>query len=172
MPSLSLDRSPVAEADRVEALDLLRGVAVLLIEHVMRAVMSLAARIIDYREQHGPFRAPRDLLKVSGIGEKKGLPSSGPAVASSRAAESRTDRVTAWCADRPFHPSKCVGPSGTRPRDGLSPNTPQHDAGIRIEPPPSLACAIGSSRAATAAADPPDDPPLVSVRFQGLAVAP
>lgn len=31
----------------------------------------LAERIVEYREQHGPFRTVRDLLKVSGIGEKK-----------------------------------------------------------------------------------------------------
>ena len=31
---------------------------------------TLAQRIIDYREQHGPFATVRDLVKVSGIGEK------------------------------------------------------------------------------------------------------
>lgn len=30
----------------------------------------LAQRIVDYREQHGPFTDPKDLLKVSGIGPK------------------------------------------------------------------------------------------------------
>jgi hypothetical protein len=32
-------------------------------------------------------------------------------------------------------------------------------SGIRIEPPPSLACATGRMRAATAALAPPDEPP-------------
>jgi competence protein ComEA len=32
---------------------------------------TLAQRIIDYREQHGPFRKVEDLLNVSGIGDKK-----------------------------------------------------------------------------------------------------
>jgi len=32
---------------------------------------SLAQRIIDYREKHGPFKTIRDLMKVQGIGEKK-----------------------------------------------------------------------------------------------------
>lgn len=32
---------------------------------------SLAQRIIDYRESHGPFGSPADLLKVPGIGEGK-----------------------------------------------------------------------------------------------------
>lgn len=28
-----------------------------------------AAAIVEYREEHGPFRAPEDLLEVPGIGE-------------------------------------------------------------------------------------------------------
>ncbi|MCL6580970.1 MAG: ComEA family DNA-binding protein [Firmicutes bacterium] len=32
---------------------------------------ALAARIIQYRQEHGPFRTPEELLNVSGIGEKK-----------------------------------------------------------------------------------------------------
>ena len=32
---------------------------------------SLAQRIINYRNQHGSFSATKDLMKVSGIGEKK-----------------------------------------------------------------------------------------------------
>ena len=31
----------------------------------------LAGRIVDYRTEHGPFEAEEDLLKVSGIGERK-----------------------------------------------------------------------------------------------------
>jgi competence protein ComEA len=31
---------------------------------------ALGQRIIDYREQHGPFRTVDDLLNVSGIGDK------------------------------------------------------------------------------------------------------
>jgi competence protein ComEA len=31
----------------------------------------LAQKIVDYREQHGPFRSVQDLMKVSGIGAKK-----------------------------------------------------------------------------------------------------
>ena len=30
---------------------------------------ALAERIIEYREEHGPFEAPEDLLEVKGIGE-------------------------------------------------------------------------------------------------------
>jgi hypothetical protein len=61
---------------------------------------------------------------------------------------------------------------GTRPRLGLSPNTPQWLAGMRIEPPPSLAWATGTMPAATAAAEPPDEPPALWAGFQGLRVAP
>lgn len=32
---------------------------------------ALAERIVEYRTQHGPFRTIRDLMKVTGIGEKK-----------------------------------------------------------------------------------------------------
>jgi competence protein ComEA len=32
---------------------------------------ALGQRIIDYREEHGPFRSVDDLLNVSGIGEKR-----------------------------------------------------------------------------------------------------
>jgi hypothetical protein len=45
-------------------------------------------------------------------------------------------------------------------------------AGIRIEPPPSLACAALTIPAATAAAEPPDEPPDVRPRSQGLRVGP
>lgn len=31
---------------------------------------AIAQRIVAYREQHGPFRTPEDLLKVKGIGPK------------------------------------------------------------------------------------------------------
>ena len=47
-----------------------------------------------------------------------------------------------------------------KPRLGFKPNRPQHDEGILIEPPPSVACAAGTIPAATAAAAPPDDPPV------------
>ncbi len=64
------------------------------------------------------------------------------------------------------------GASEMRPRCGLSPTSPLHAAGIRVDPPPSLAWANGTIPAATAAAEPPDDPPGVRVRSHGLRVAP
>jgi hypothetical protein len=41
-----------------------------------------------------------------------------------------------------------------------------------MEPPPSLACAIGRMRPATAAAVPPEEPPGVRSGFHGLCVFP
>jgi hypothetical protein len=64
------------------------------------------------------------------------------------------------------------GASETRPRDGLRPTRPQALAGIRIEPPPSLAWAIGTMPAATAAAEPPLDPPVERFVSHGLRVGP
>ena len=64
------------------------------------------------------------------------------------------------------------GPIGTRPREGFSPTSPHQAAGIRIEPPPSLACAIGTARDATSAAAPPLDPPGPCSGFHGLRVGP
>src|SRR6188768_4364158 len=52
------------------------------------------------------------------------------------------------------------------------PVTPQSEAGWRIEPPVSVAVAMGATRAATAAAEPPDDPPGTSFRSQGLRTGP
>src|SRR5215475_1184852 len=59
-----------------------------------------------------------------------------------------------------------------RPRLGFSPNTPQHEAGMRIEPPPSLASASGTMPAATAAAAPPLDPPGLRVGSHGFRQTP
>ena len=61
---------------------------------------------------------------------------------------------------------------GLRPRLGLRPTSPQFEAGVRIEPPPSLALAAGTMRAATAAAEPPLEPLEVRSRFHGLRVGP
>src|SRR3954462_8103896 len=74
--------------------------------------------------------------------------------------------------ERPPQPSPRSGPSGLRARLGFSPNTPDAEAGIRIEPPPSLACATGRIRAATAAPAPPEEPPDECARFHGLRVGP
>src|SRR3989338_1146304 len=60
----------------------------------------------------------------------------------------------------------------TRPYVGFNPTTPHHAAGKRIEPAVSVPIAAGARPAATAAADPPDDPPGTRSRLYGLLVGP
>src|SRR4051794_5526688 len=90
---------------------------------------------------------------------------------SSSAAASRTVRASGPDVPSPSEP-ETYGAGDTRPREGLMPTSPQQDAGMRIEPPPSLACATGSRPAATAAAAPPLEPPGVRVGSHGLRHAP
>src|SRR6185436_8334627 len=59
-----------------------------------------------------------------------------------------------------------------RPNDALKPKIPANEAGIRIDPPPSVPTCNGPRPAATAAEAPPLDPPGVRSRFQGLRVGP
>ncbi len=80
---------------------------------------------------------------------------------------------------RPIGPSTEIGvqpswrPSmGTRPGDGRNPTTPQIAAGIRSEPPVSEPVQTGSMSQASAAAEPPDEPPAISAGSNGLPVAP
>src|SRR6516162_9373728 len=60
---------------------------------------------------------------------------------------------------------------GRRRNDGLKPATPQKAAGRMIEPPVWLPSAIGTMPAATAAAEPADEPPGVYARLCGLRAA-
>src|ERR1017187_8340932 len=89
-------------------------------------------------------------------------------ITSSTPAASRTVRVTAPSATPPAHASPDRGPWLTRPRVGLRPTTPHSLAGMRIDPPPSEACATGPITPATAAADPPEEPPVEWPGCQGL----
>jgi hypothetical protein len=69
--------------------------------------------------------------------------------------------------------SQCSrGPRGTRPKEGFRPKLPVKLAGMRIEPPPSLAVTRGHTQPARAAAEPPLDPPGVRSRSQGERVTP
>src|SRR5258707_14200159 len=107
-----------------------------------------------------------------GGGATYGLDGSAPWIASSIAALSRTLMLSTWPQENPAQPSPRSGPMGLRARVGFSPNTPDAEAGMRIEPPPSLACARGRMRAATAAAAPPEDPPEEAASFHGFRVGP
>src|SRR5215213_6162532 len=60
----------------------------------------------------------------------------------------------------------------TRPYVGFTPTTPQNAAGWRTEPPVSEPSAIGTIPDATAAADPPDDPPGTRSGAIGFRVGP
>src|SRR4029450_4793491 len=59
-----------------------------------------------------------------------------------------------------------------RPKLGLNPTSPQNAAGMRVDPPPSLAVAAGTRPAATAAALPPLEPPGGRSGAQGLRPTP
>src|SRR5919198_1127452 len=105
----------------------------------------------------------------SGGGAQYVSPRTCPEMMSRKAAASFTVRAMGPLWDRRF-----VGRlhAETRPRVGLIPNRPQHDDGIRIEPPPSLPCEIGQRPEARAAAAPPEDPPGVRSGSHGLRVGP
>src|ERR1700733_1599062 len=77
--------------------------------------------------------------------------------------------LTTWPQEKPAQPSPRSGPSGLRARVGFSPNTPEAEAGMRIEPPPSLAWGAGTRPAAPA---PPEEPPEECARFHGFRVGP
>src|SRR5215813_11532802 len=102
----------------------------------------------------------------------KGSPGCGTARQSSMAAASRTLRVCTKFIARPQPPSSTSGPAETRPRDGFSPTPPHQLAGMRMEPPISDPCAIGTMPAATAAIPPPVDPPAEYACFHGVDVLP
>ena len=52
------------------------------------------------------------------------------------------------------------------------PTIPQTAAGCRIEPPVSVPIPSGASYAATAALDPPEEPPGIRLRSHGLCETP
>src|SRR3990172_5072990 len=58
------------------------------------------------------------------------------------------------------------------PYVGFSPTTPLSDAGCRTEPPVSVPSAQIASPAATAAAEPPEEPPGTVLRSHGLWTGP
>src|SRR2546429_8660852 len=94
-----------------------------------------------------------------------------PEATSWKRAVSATRRVSTPLTDSPCQ-ALGRGASDTRPRWGLSPNSPHHADGMRIEPAPSEPSAAPTSPAATAAALPPLEPPGARWRVPGLRVAP
>src|SRR5690625_7098203 len=61
---------------------------------------------------------------------------------------------------------------GTRPADGWNPTVPDHAEGMRIEPPASVPPASATMPSATAAAEPPDEPPGLYSVLKGFLVGP
>src|SRR6266851_2772886 len=95
------------------------------------------------------------------------------AITSSISAASATVRaIGPVCASDAHDGGENPGDLGTRPKVGFTPTTPQNEDGTRIEPTPSVPIASGPHPAATAAAAPPLDPPLVRALFHGLRVTP
>ena len=116
--------------------------------------------------------APSFSAKVSSGGAEYLSPTAGPATARNSRSASRTVRVSANSTAAPNAGSPVSGPHGTRPRLGFNPTSPHADAGIRIDPAASFACAIGTAPAATSAAAPPLDPPTPRSSAHGLLVGP
>src|SRR5436190_20863808 len=85
---------------------------------------------------------------------------------------SRTLRLSTPSVAKPAASSERYGAQDTRPRLGFRPTSPQHEAGMRIEPPPSLPCAIATIPDATPAALPPEEPPGVREVSHGLRAGP
>jgi hypothetical protein len=102
-------------------------------------------------------------------GAQYGSPACGAVITSSIAAASVTVRAIGPITDS-MVTSVATGPRDTLPRLGLRPTSPHTDAGMRIEPPPSLACAKGTRRPATADAAPPEDPPASRPVSHGVTV--
>src|SRR5260370_804962 len=86
-------------------------------------------------------------------------------------AASRTVRVSTPSIVAPAHASPTIGPRLSRARVGLSPTRPHALDGMRMDPPPSLPCATATMPLATAAADPPEEPPAERPGSQGLRAA-
>src|SRR6516165_10769779 len=62
--------------------------------------------------------------------------------------------------------------TGTRPNEALYPTTLHQAAGMRIDPPASVPSAKGTRPSATAAALPPEDPPVFFLTSNGLREGP
>src|SRR5712664_2705753 len=100
-----------------------------------------------------------------------GSSASAPAIRPSSNAQSSAVRasgptVSSDC-DNGIAPARLM-----RPTVVFNPVTPQKCAGIRIEPPVSDPNAANVKRAATAAPDPDDEPPVTRSKPHGLCTAP
>src|SRR5581483_2640558 len=111
--------------------------------------------------------------RYSGTGTSAEVASMGsrPAMICVASAASSTVRpnTPTWSSDD----ANATSPNRlTRPYVGFTPTIPQNAAGCRTDPPVSDPSAIGTTPAATAAADPPDEPPGTRVQSTGFNVGP
>ena len=98
-------------------------------------------------------------------------PPDGSAMAFNKIAASKTLLVIGptWSSDSD---SGTTPLALTRPNCGFKPTTPHCDAGSRIEPAVSVPIAANPSPAATAVAEPPEEPPAMCSRFHALWTSP
>ena len=133
-----------------------------------RAAAPAQRRVDRHARRSGCGSTPRSAARP---GRPTSASSGRPASTDSISAQSAT-----VVASGPFSAMSNHEPlprsAGTTPSPGLMPTRPQHAAGMRIEPMPSLPCATATMPAATAAAAPPDEPPGVRSRSHGLRVMP
>jgi competence protein ComEA len=61
--------TPLSAADKDNPIDLNRATAQDLTQ-LPGIGEAIAKRIVDFREEHGPFKRVEDLMKVKGVGEK------------------------------------------------------------------------------------------------------
>ena len=94
-----------------------------------------------------------------------------PLMASSISATSPTLRAIGPCTHRSSK-ARRTRERATRPGLGRRPTTEQNAAGVRRLQPKSEPVASQACPAATATAEPPEEPPQVSAVFQGLRVTP
>src|SRR5260363_118580 len=134
--------------------------------------MPIGEAVVTPMRRRGGSRVTAFANTTPGSATRNGSPGSGPVMTSSASAVSRTLREITPSLEAPYQYSPKPGPEDTRPRDGFSPNRPQQAAGMRMEPPPSLPAAIGTTPEATAAAAPPLEPPDTCAAFQGLLTRP
>src|SRR5699024_9626262 len=91
---------------------------------------------------------------------------------SNNRALSLTDLLNAKSIAAPCHCLPTTDPTAVRSRVGFNPPKLVNDAGIRIDPSPSLAPATGTTPEATSAAAPPLEPPGEYILFHGLCAGP
>ena len=112
----------------------------------------------------------------SGAGTVHGSRQVGPDITSKAARRSATRRAIGPSTIMSWAPTGASGSRlaavGMRPRVGLSTQMPQHWAGQRRDPSPSLPTPNGVMPVASAAASPPLEAPGVRDLSQGLMVAP